>query len=576
MTPRRQAAWWIWWGLPVVGVGAWVVWVVTQLVARPVMVDEAFYAYAARGPIGEFSHAPLYPRLLRLLYTVCHASPRLLRLLGVGTFVGAAGIAYRLAERWEPRGGRWALGLLLTSPLLLHGAALLDIDNTVLTWWTVTSVWWLARMAWPPRWPTLLGLGCWWTLGLGMKLTTPLLWPVALWLAYVSRGMGRRGLRDVALMSAVGAATFLGLWTWYASVLHLPWDLLFSGRTWEMLRRGPTDMGTTILRELVERAGRIGLWLGPLALMCWCWANAQVWRARQQLRYREAWVAALVMGWGILVGYWVIGGVIWSFAKYHVPFVPLLAAVCGATLAHLTQATRLPRLAYLAIISGVVVAVITLVGDPLYLVNHTVRAALLVAPAEVPSHLMALMGRMGWLVAVVGLMACVLWWRRDRWQVGGRALVGLALGLGTIGSGVGTLLLQVAAPYSTSYTYGRPFATYAAEQRCALRIYAADPTAQLMVPFDTIQVALPNEDYRRVSVGEGHYISTPDAMIAALRNPRLALVVMDPDFSAVHAIRDVWRHPGVRDILARNFVHVSLGTADGWVRTTYADAAGAW
>lgn len=566
-SPARLAAWeWL------LGC-AWVGWFVSRVLARPLCADEAFFAYVARQPLSAFAHPPCYLQLLRVVYLLMHPPATWLRLIGVVTLAATAIVTYGIAERWEPRGGRWALGLLLTSPLMLQGAVLLDIDNTILTWWTITSIWWVMRTRWPLRWPSLLGLSAWWALGLWMKLTTPLLWPPVIGLIYVSRGLTRRGVRDVLLLSAIGLALFLGAWTWYAMAHAVPWDAIFSGRTWAVLRRGASDTGSSVWRELGERAVRIGVWIGPVMLLLWGWATRQAWKARAALAHREAWLAALALGWAILLGYWIVGGVIWSVARYHIPGLPVYAAVCGAMVARLTQDARLPRTVTAALIGLAVAGALVLVGDPVYLVNYTLRHALLTEPARVPQQLLALGGRIVGMLGVVAVVAGWLWWRRTRWQLNSRTILGLALGISAMGLGAGLLVLQARADYSTTYTYGRPVATYAAAQRCAMRVYAADPDAQLMVPFDTIQAALPNTEFRRVIVNEWYHVGTPEALLDALSNPRLALVVIDPDFSWARTVRDVWHHPRVRDALQRDFIRVPLGTAEGWARPAYAALA---
>ncbi len=561
--------------MTLIALGMWLGWVSLQLFPRPLVVDEVEFAIQGLIPFGTWTldaHPPLYIHMSWGLVHGVGASPEVLRGLGVALLVLTALMTFLVAERWHRGAGWWALWLMLTNPLMVQGAFMLDIDNTLLPWWMITSVWWVSRVAWPLAPRVRVAMGLWWAFGLWMKITTPLLLPVALWIAYAVRGEARRGLIDVGQIGLIGAATFLAAWTWYSSVMHFSWTVIFLGRSFEMLQRGLGDPGVSVLMELLGRAVRIGLWIGPFGLLLWGVATFQPLRRIRRMSLPEAWVMALVLGWGVLIGYWLIGGVVWSFAKYHCPLIPLLAALGGAMVGRLVQESRVPTSMLVLLVGVLGLSQILLVGDPLYLVNDSLRHAMLFQPDAMAALVTTLVIRYAGFCVVVVAAGCLLWVCRRRFQVSRAATVGLTLAVAAIGSGIGETLVQSRASYSTTYCYGRPWKTVHAIREAALRLHAQQPEVRLMVPFDTIRLQLPVPDYLSIHVNEWTASLSRERFLSALRDPRMGLVVMDPDFSSVRTIQTLWSDPEVRAVLDGAYTPLSLETARGWVRRPYATA----
>ena len=553
--------------LHLVVLGGWVAWVIAHLLPQPLVVDEVAFAHWAVRPFIPLPHPPLYMCLLALLHHGLKLPPELLRVVGIVTTGLTAWLMYRLAERMERGAGLWTLWLLLTNPLLLHGTLLLDIDNTVLMWWLACAVWWAARAAWPLDVRTLRRLGFWLGFGLLMKVTTPLVWPAALWLVYAARGEGRRGLKAVVFMSLVGLATFLAIWTLYSGLTGIPWMRLVTGRVIDMFLRGPTDLGTSVLQELGERSLRIGLWIGPLALCLWVLGTMRCVQSRQQLRGREAWLLVLIVGWMLLLGYWVVGGVVWSFAKYHCPFIPLLAVIGGATAARGCRDSRLPRWVIIGLTLAITLLSAVVVGDVLYLVSHTLRYASVYAPRSVPQALLHVAGRLGWLVAGALGMGLVLWGCRGSWRLQDSGVLPLVLALGAVGSGAGVMITQARAPYSTTYCYGRPWATDQAVLRSLREFMAAHPSARVLVPDRTYMLitGMDCETQPNCTFWTGH--ETPEELVASLQHQDY--VMIDPDNNPARFLREVLPDPRVQAVLQRAFEAQPAGTATVWVRRSF-------
>lgn len=544
---------------------AWVAWLGQAWLPQPLVIDEVVFAQIAHAPLSAFGHPPGYLHALGVFAALFHLPDVWLRLIGVLALLITAIATHRLAQRLESGAGAWAVGLLLTNPLVLRGAFVLDIDNTLMMAWVAASVCWLAHASWPLSRRAVVGLGFWWALGLWIKLTTPWLWPLALAAGFAVRGQWGRGIKSAGLMAAVGLAAFLSAWTLYSWATHVSWNAILSGRIIDMILRGASDRGLALLPELGERAARIGLWLGPLTIILWIAASAYWLRHRKQLQPPQAWAAALAMGWGVLLGYWVIGGVIWSLARYHSPLVPLMAAIIAAVIHRRLHGVCLSAGSVLLPVCVVALWCAGLLGDPLYLVNYTLRHAMLFEPEKIRMLLLDLaLGQASVLMLVVAL--ALIFRRRHPAALSGAGAILLALVLGCMGSGIGLAIRQRAAPYSTSYCYGRPWQTFHAIRSQVLAFHKANPDAKVMAPFDAFQGQIPFDDFLKVFVNEWFAVESQEKFLNALKDPKLGLCILDFDFSSSHAVKTRWASEKAKILLSMSFIPVKLGTAQGWLR----------
>ena len=545
----------------------WSIWVIYVLLARPPMLDEVPFAYMAREPFGPFCHPPLFFHLMGILFHVFGATIEQLRLLGVLTFILSGWMSWRLAETWKPGAGLWAIALLVTNSLAMHGFLMLDIDNTLLTAWMVAGIWLLTRTEWPLTKKGIVIHALWFALGLWMKFSTPFIWPFALLAVYVYRKDWARGIGHVLAILVLGLGVFLIVWTGYTRLAGLDWNLIFSGRIVEMLERGAADTGSSTLRELLERLIRVGLWIGPMAIVFWGVSSLELKDRWKALKHPEAWIATLFCGWGLLLGYILVGGVIWSFAKYHAPIIPLFAIAGGVVIQHWLDEARPGLMGWGVFLIGLVgVWSYWAVGDLIYLINHDVRRAMLFSPELVGEHLKHFVLRFGLLLMSVPIVFGFLWGLKRRLNLSVRSAVGSAVAFCTLGAGIGFMVLQMRADYSTTYTYGRSFETFYAVQRFALAHHAKDPDARMMTPYDTFQWQLEPEIYGAVFVNQLFAAEDVETLKETLQDPTVTLFVYDPDFSPTFFYHTIYSHPEVQALLGQNFYKVLLGDAVAWVK----------
>jgi len=197
-------------------------------------------------------------------------------------------------------------------------------------------------------------------------------------------------------------------------------------------------------------------------------------------------------------------------------------------------------------------------GDPLLLLNRTIRHAAIFAPERVGAHLLALAARHAWLIAAIAVTA---WWlahRRPRIRAAG-ALAGAAL-LSAIGSGVALSGRQALAPYATGYCYGRPWDTVRREigflQDYAARRRPLLPAGAVPDRLDALAAPLPG-----CAALTGH--ETTAQLASALEQADCLLI--DADYHPAALLLRL-REPAMHTRLAAEFDEHALGTATGWLR----------
>ena len=243
--------------------------------------------------------------------------------------------------------------------------------------------------------------------------------------------------------------------------------------------------------------------------------------------------------------------------------------------ARMMSRTRLPS-RWLGLLVAVLAVWHSLIlGDPLLVINHTLRQTAIFAPDQIHPALLAFASRIAWWFAGIITVGLFLWTQRTRWHLNGRVIIWLAVIVSGLGGGLALIVTQSQAPYSTTYCYGRSRATHGLLRRYTLAFHRAHPAARLMVPFDVIQGQVPLPEFVGVFVNEWFASQSQGSFLRTLRDPGLGLAIIDSDFSSVYTLRMRWYDPEVQALLAREFIEVPLGTATGWVRRELFISAGA-
>jgi hypothetical protein len=392
----------------------------------------------------------LYGFTIWLSHLLCGSGLIPARLPGLAAWCLTAALVWAWLVRRQPAeiagNAVWALALLVSTPLALQAATIVDIDNTVLVPATLALCLAAARFVEHPGLRPGLLLALLLALALWCRLTTPaILSPVLLLYAWLRC---RRSVAGLLACLAAGAALFMLSWWGYCHASGVDF-----GGPFEYLLG--SFVFCTVGADRGIRIGKIALtllytlfWLGP-AMACLL-ALLGFGRLRRLCRCRQIETSDLfwLSGAAVLGGYCLVGGTIFGFPKYHCPALPLLLIAAAGSLGVAWRPVG--RTAWLAALGVALVGLalqVLLLGDALLLLRLTLRDAVYHGGSARQVLAAGLAGP--WLVASVlaaGLLAVL---RRLRLLALPCGLLALALGMHA-----GMACLQLSGGYQTGYNYG--------------------------------------------------------------------------------------------------------------------------
>jgi 4-amino-4-deoxy-L-arabinose transferase-like glycosyltransferase len=436
---------------------------VAAQVGKPLMYDDANFALAARAVAdtglpygnqgwmserGDFSqreqwalwHPPLYVYLIGAATRLAGWTPPALRLLGVLGAIASGLLTYVLAReitRGPPQAreaaGAAAAALFFLSPLVVQSTLVIDIDLALLLPLTLLFVLLYIRLEATSRWPLLMPL---FALLLWAKMTNPLPLVLVACVWQVLRGRFRRAALHFIGIGAGGALLFGASWLVIGNALGFPLDMPFGVNLvqWqdsaEVGRRAYASPGA-----FMEGLQPTVIWLGPalvaLGLAACAIRIAQLARCWRLLNadLLIGLLAVLVLGYVNKYAGW--------FPKYQVAMVPLLAGLAAPLVTHAWCMRR----------------DMTIVAGGLCLVAGGAFNLALVRDSWALQRTWSIDFTAGaWLL---GLMLVVIAGGMLVWRTRGAAVAAIAALAGlALGWSLATDVVQLGAPYSTTYWYG--------------------------------------------------------------------------------------------------------------------------
>ena len=249
------------------------------------------------------------------------------------TFPGAASFAVTLvllllfSRKWfpdDPAGRGLVLILFSTCPLALAAPLLIEIDTS----WLTPALLWSLNLLESASLPTLMlcFCGC-----LSLKMTTPLLLPVAVVFYRTRSRSWFAGATEGAAVLFGGGLIFVLLWKLVSFGLSLEFSFPFEHTFINSLQKGAA------LEKSFQIAGfEIGGGLYKLLYKLWMGKNVIFWVGPGLLALAlagslnmERWIhpitgSHLIFLWATFFGYLLIRATVGGFPKYVVPIIPLL------------------------------------------------------------------------------------------------------------------------------------------------------------------------------------------------------------------------------------------------------------
>jgi hypothetical protein len=380
------------------------------------------------------------------------------RLPGVAAWILTALVLWwwlaRQARPGAVASAGWMLALLVTTPLALQAAAIVDIDNTILVPAVLALCLAVSRfVAQPGRVSGLLVIVLF-AAALWCRITTPtVLIPAFLLYAWWAGRQGRTPAAaspapSLAFVLALGGALFLLTWWGYCQATAVN----FTGPFRYLVN---SLIFCTVGADRGMRPGKIALtlayvllWAGPALAVLWALLGVERLRRLWRTRCVEPADLFLLAGATVLGGYCLVGGTIFGFPKYHCPALPLLLIALAGTFGMALQPVgRAGGLTALGLLLVGAVLQVQVLGDPLLLLRLDLREA--VFHGEGSRHLLwaGLVRPVLLTTALAGLLLAALCRRRLLTLPCALLCLGLGMNAGLVG-------LQQFGGYQTGYNYG--------------------------------------------------------------------------------------------------------------------------
>jgi hypothetical protein len=344
-------------------------------------------------------------------------------------------------------------------------------------------------------------------------------------------------------MTAVAVAAFAATWWTYARLADVPAGAPFAHLRAALVQRA-VGTGADAPGEIALTLLRLVLWASPFLLALWILAltaRVRALRVSRSVRREDVLHGFALI---VLVGYLLAGRTTFSFPRYHVVMLPVIAVLAARVAAD--ERLGVPRLRWLAAAAAAALA-FWLAGDPLASTYSTVRERL------------AAGGGVGEMAGGVAAQAAVIvlapWLLAPLTATAARPALARALAACAIAWGLAIGALQVAAPYHVRYAYG---GRGTAEVVAWLARLPAD--AVVLAPAELLAPA-----GNRASPFPAAAVWTSEpALAAALAVPRLRAVVYGLPTNTLAQVRFLDTTPRLRELLERRFERRTIGSYTIW------------
>ncbi len=449
----------------------------------------------------------------------------------------------------------WAAVICLfyaTSPVMVQGASLIDIDMTLLVPAVVLVFWFYSsyQKTKDAKWAVLTGLAV--SLAFWAKITTPIvliifLIPYTLWSQKNQQG---RAIMLGALVS--GILIFLGTWYLYCRIAAVPFSAPFA-YAWEASFGKTITSGSAPWGQLLQNAFLLTLWTGVMPLLLLLGLAAD--RIRSFLKDGSHRPEDVFLWGGLIIvaGYMVVGGASFGYPKYQVPGLALALIYLGIRAAqHETEFFNRGYKTILLIALIVSVLHIFFVGDPVYQIRYALREAIAYRLPEKTGIIEAVLLNAG--LSLIVYAAVLFFWRK---RGSSKSFIGIMLTI-AIGSNAGTLFVQSRAGYMTGYNYGGSGLVQAVE------------TIRRNVPPGSVVIA-PGEIIYYLNSPSSRYV--PNALWTdtvrlrgRLEEPATAGFVYNAATNTVQQIQSITSSPLLQNTLHREYRLTEIGNYKVWMR----------
>lgn len=438
-----------------------------------------------------------------------------------------------------------------TTPALIQGAAILDIDNTLLIPASLFLFFSFVRYQKEnkARWAILTAIAM--AIALWARVTAPTMIAFLLFF-YVTMSRGHLKTKTVSVgMIVFGFFIFFVSWYFYCRVAAVPFATPFE-YSLDALRGRLKSTGGLTSTHLLQNLICLVLWLGPFATILFLFSFLG--RIRDFVRHR-AWSPEDIYLLGslfFLAGYTFVGGTPFGFPKYHSPGIALCYTYLGISTGKIGDLFSIRfRNLILLFVLAFLIQILTL-SDSLYFFRYQLREALAFGIPS-PDSLIRVGGeRILFFIGFSGLFFMI-----TKKFLRGKGILP-ALILFSLGSNVAMATLQNKAPYQTGYNYG---ARGTLETVRFIQEHVS-PQSVVIAPSEIVYyLKMPHTHYLR-----DDFWKNPEAMRSRLIESETSALAVSIASNTIDQIRMIQRNVLIQKILRERFENVTIGSFRVWIR----------
>lgn len=443
--------------------------------------------------------------------------------------------------------------LYAATPAVIQGSAIIDIDNTVLVpailFLYLTFVKYQQKKNY--TWAMFTGLAM--SITLWGRITTP---PIAAFLLSFYILVSKNELKaKLIFFSAILSGVFLFVTTWYlyCSITDIP----FSGTFAYTLSAFQGKSNSLTLSQLLQNLIYLILWLGIFPAILFIIITIQ--RCMRYFKKPEICLEDIFLWSGVvlMLGYTLVGGAICGYPKYHSPAIPLLYIYVGIILSQSGLNFENIHLKVVAIIVIIVIAFVVqtmVIGDLLYIFRYTLRNASAFSLPLYPvlKDIVFKVGLFFTLFAIL-FVICLRAISKRVWF-----LLLILFSLGTI---VGTSLIQSSVTYHTGYNYGVE-GTIEAAQHIRERVPSQ---SVVFAPSEIIYyLKLPKSPYLR-----DHFWTDINKLKKHLADKSTSALAYSTATNTIQQIQMLSSNKDILELLNKDYYQTKIRSYIIWIRKGY-------
>ncbi|MFH1655626.1 MAG: hypothetical protein ABH954_03340, partial [Candidatus Omnitrophota bacterium] len=262
----------------------------------------------------------------------------------------------------------------------------------------------------------------------------------------------------------------------------------------------------------------------------------------------------------VFISYILIGGTIFSFAKYHYPMLPILSIIIANAVLSL-DLNNFKRYFLLYGILGLVFVLISRIfsGDLLYQVNYVLRKIAIFSPEQLPVFYKDFAKRMIFYFVpfILGIFVIRLIIRKESWF---RIFSFLSISFILINSLTFDFYLRD-TKFFTTYCYGRDIGEFKRVAELCKDIVRKDSDAKIIAPEDTLEYAGIG-----IFVGFEELWDDRDRFLQVIKDKRVSAVIYNFNYNAFFTYSEIFFHPTVKAAFEKEYMSVPFVNHSVWIR----------